>query len=856
MPSITLIANASALVDELLATSDGRVYRFEQIRDLPALAEVLDSEPELQVAIARECVERVAAMCDKLGRPKEMDPRYMNLRHQDGFPGAAVIVLTRLLRRRLPYSECDLVFLAERTASLEMVSLHCLQYVEILVSTFERVSEQCGVTKTVRDALTNLSGSISRYANADYRRLVTRIRGLIVGPVDLPIEPGEAWASQAIEDLQSFEPAVLDIWIKLLLHCDNTASGKPTAKWLKTAAAICHELGRPAYRSSILKWFPMVDKPRVLPLDAELQRYPHLNFTLSERHSNILKGLVLCCSFAEDKEISRSVSALAISAYKKLPGIGPRLVKVGNACIYTLGSMPGMEGLGQLAILKVRVKFGSAQKEIEKALVATAERVGIPRSELEEMAVPTYGLSAVGFDREQLGEFHAELKVFGEKAELRWFKGDGKEQKSVPAAIKQGFAEELKDLKTAAKDIEKMIPAQAARIEQTYLQRKEWVWPLWRERYFDHPLVGTIARRLIWRFHSGEQSASAIYHEGRWVAAHDNPVEWMNESTKVTLWHPLEESAESISEWRLWLTEHEVKQPFKQAHREVYLLTDAERNTDVYSNRFAAHLLKQHQFNALCGARGWKNKLRLMVDDTYPPANINLPAWNLRAEFWIEGAGTEYGIDTNDTGTFLYLTTDQVRFYRTGAAVNEAHAAGGGYTTRGINQEDNRPLSLRDVPALAFSEILRDVDLFVGVASVGNDQNWADGGPQGRYREYWQNFSFGDLGATAQTRKSFLQTLIPRLRISDRCSFGEKFLAVRGDLRTYKIHLGSGNILMEPNDQYLCIVPRQSVMGKREGVFLPFEGDNMLSIILSKAFLLAEDTKITDSTITSQIGRM
>jgi hypothetical protein len=27
---------------------------------------------------------------------------------------------------------------------------------------------------------------------------------------------------------------------------------------------------------------------------------------------------------------------------------------------------------------------------------------------------------------------------------------------------------------------------------------------------------------------------------------------------------------------------------------------------------------------------------------------------------------------------------------------------------------------------------------------------------------------------------------------------------VKGELRTYRIHLGSGNILMEPNDQYLC----------------------------------------------------
>jgi hypothetical protein len=36
-------------------------------------------------------------------------------------------------------------------------------------------------------------------------------------------------------------------------------------------------------------------------------------------------------------------------------------------------------------------------------------------------------------------------------------------------------------------------------------------------------------------------------------------------------------------------------------------------------------------------------------------------------------------------------------------------------------------------------------------------------------------------------------------------------------------------------------------------VFLPFEGDSLLSVILSKAFLLAEDRKIKDPTIVNQI---
>jgi hypothetical protein len=59
---------------------------------------------------------------------------------------------------------------------------------------------------------------------------------------------------------------------------------------------------------------------------------------------------------------------------------------------------------------------------------------------------------------------------------------------------------------------------------------------------------------------------------------------------------------------------------------------------------------------------------------------------------------------------------------------------------------------------------------------------------------------------------------------------------------------------MEPNDQYLCIVPDRSKPALSSNVFLPFEGDTGLSIILSKAFMLAEDDKIEDGTIVSQIG--
>jgi hypothetical protein len=277
----------------------------------------------------------------------------------------------------------------------------------------------------------------------------------------------------------------------------------------------------------------------------------------------------------------------------------------------------------------------------------------------------------------------------------------------------------------------------------------------------------------------------------------------------------------------------------------------------VYSNRYAAHILRQHQFHSLCEARGWRNSLHLMVDDEYPPARKLLPEWGLRAEYWIEGIGDQYGTDTNQTGTFLYLTTDQVRFYGIDAGENRAHAGGGGYQALRRRPDDRaEPLPLGQIPRLVFSEIMRDVDMFVGVASVGNDPTWLDGGSEVRYRDYWHGFSFGELSESAKTRKAVLEQIIPGLKIAGRCTLLGRFLIVRGDIRTYKIHLGSGNILMEPNDQYLCIVPAHGdPRPNREMMFIPFEGDQTLAVILSKALLLAEDRKISDPTITRQLNR-
>ena len=99
----------------------------------------------------------------------------------------------------------------------------------------------------------------------------------------------------------------------------------------------------------------------------------------------------------------------------------------------------------------------------------------------------------------------------------------------------------------------------------------------------------------------------------------------MDGDARVTLWHPIESDVETVQGWRLWLEEHLVVQPFKQAHREVYLLTDAERETGTYSNRFAGHILRQHQLASLLRERGWRYTLQGAWDSATPHAPARAP---------------------------------------------------------------------------------------------------------------------------------------------------------------------------------------------------------------------------------------
>lgn len=803
------LAAAHGLLDELITQwLRAPVSRKENWTRLAAGGRVKELDAEERADFVLAALERVVWATQQPTTGIPGSPYYL--------PGQ---IARELLREGVPLRTDHRLRMAETVMKMGADGMSFWVPLDDVVPAIAEGFHEPGADAVLRPAALRLRSFLLPWACQDLstRELTDALEAALLGGQSRFLNPFEPWATRVADYVEGMDEGERARWMPLLEHLVSLQSARPSGKWTKTARALVAAVGSDALRSRVAEWIGAMREETDLPMHA--------------RNADFARGLAWCLADLGTEEDARLVGDLALMTGTKIPGIGQRSTKVMNGCIAALGEMPGEAPMAQITRLRAKVKYVQAQALIEKTLLAAAERRGCSPGELGELAAPLFGMDEPGVLRQELDGWTAEVRITGTTSvETAWIAPGGARQKSVPAALKGGdHGEALKAVKKAEKEIPDALASQRARIEALPVEGRDIPYPAWRERYVDHPLLAEMCRRLLWRFQTGGEAASGGWVDGEMVDADDRPLR-LDDSTRVRPWHPIDASTEEVEAWRAWLERHGVTQPFKQPHREVYRLTDAERDTLVYSNRFAGHVLRQHQLAALARGRGWQYQLQGSYDRCSAPT-LRLPALGLRVELWVdvvEGDGA-----AAESGVARYVTTDQVRF---------------------VNAAD-QPVALEAVPPLAFSEAMRDVDLFVGVSSVGTDPTWADGGSAGA-PGYWTEFAFGELSTTAGTRRQVLQRLLPRLRIAGACTLEDRFLMVRGSLRTYRIHLGSGNVLMEPGSAYLCIVPdRAPTAATREAdaLKLPFEGDALMSVILSKAFLLAADDRITDRTILRQI---
>ncbi|WP_185711649.1 DUF4132 domain-containing protein [Conchiformibius steedae] len=754
-----------------------------------------------------------------------------------------------LLRKNLPVSSREAVWLLSTVFADAPEGGRTVWYSYPVMALLKHIEKHIGTVTDgeLRDAL---QLAYQRVSTSNIKSLeVTVLEQKLQQLLGVQVETVEFFCDDAFAKAHGKALAALPaqqrvVWSKIFTHAVGAKASKPSAVFLKTMRTYIDELGEAVFKQQVTDWFTWICYTKGLSChDIDRTRDDWWGYWMctkgepvAEDNLYLIKCLVWSCALCADEALLATLNALALRCYAKVKGVGMSpLTNIGNACLYVF-AQSGLSGMKYLSRLLLRVKANNIRKIIDKYINEAAERYGVSRQTIEDMGVEGFGLDENGARTETFDSGHScRLQITGVgKSSLEWFKADGSPQKTVPAAVKEQHAEQLKALKLQQKNLNMTLTTQRDRLDRMMRSEQRMVWDYFQEYYWHHGVMGWLARGLIWRFFQDEndtQGVAAFYVDGEWVNHAGESVDVVAYS-QVMLWHPVTAEAAEVLAWRKLLAEKQIQQPFKQAYREIYLITDAELKTRTYSNRFAAHILKQHQCINLAKGRGWNGGLQWWEDSgKQNSVTLALPEYGLCVEFWTIGVGSA----TSDSGMLLYAATDQVRFYR--------------------ESDGDRPMNLVDVPVLVFSEVMRDVDLFVGVASVGNDPDWHDNGGLPQYRDYWQNYSFGALvGEVAKNRKAVLETLLPRLKISKVAHIEDNFLVVQGKIRTYKIHIGSGNILMSPNDQYLCIVPDHSKKDPTKGLFVPFEGDAMLSLVLSKAMLLADESKITDPTILSQIS--
>ncbi|SFN58297.1 protein of unknown function [Actinomadura madurae] len=461
------------------------------------------------------------------------------------------------------------------------------------------------------------------------------------------------------------------------------------------------------------------------------------------------------------------------------------------------------------------VRGSVRHKGVPKQLDKMLKRIEAALAERTEVALrlPGLGFDADGVLRRELSGYTAVVTAAG-KAGLS-FEKDGRTLKSVPAAVRRDHKDEVKELRDLVKRVDAQLATLARALEGGFTVDAAHPFGEWRDTLVRHPIAGPVVRALIWRIEVAPGDLRDVL-----PAAGDLPD--AADDAPVRLWHPIGASPDEVRAWRDLLVERRIRQPFKQAFREIYLLTPAEEETRTYSNRFAAHLVHYRRMFALFRARGWTSRLLGPWDGGgSDEATRTLAAGEWRVRF--------SHVLADWAGEQEIAGTNRVMFDR---------RAGGAW----------REAPLADVPPRVLSEAMRDVDLFVGVTSIAADPMWEDG----EAHDYWVREWHADLTESTRTRRDALERILPKTKIADRCVIDGRHLVVKGELRTYKIHLGSANIVMEPDDAFLCIVPERRTPAAK--VFLPFE-DERLSLILSKAFLLAADDRIGDESILSQIKR-
>ena len=362
------------------------------------------------------------------------------------------------------------------------------------------------------------------------------------------------------------------------------------------------------------------------------------------------------------------------------------------------------------------------------------------------------------------------------KADIIVTKGD-KTLKSIPDKYKKNKeVEALKDSKTyLTKQYSRTrLSLEQAMLSQTLFTAAELA------KILEHPVVKAMLSKLV--LFNPETQASGFWQDGKLLSA-EGTLTPLKAADKLLIAHP--SHLFYAVQWDLYqkyLFDKELKQPFKQVFRELYVPTKDELETSNRSERYQGHQVQPQKTVALLRGRGWTVNYEEGLQKVYHKEGFRATIYAVAD--WYTPSDVEAP------------TLEYVVFY---------------------NLKDGKEVPMKEINPVIFSEVMRDVDLVVSVAHVGGID------PEASH-------------STMQMRGALARESARLFKLTN-VEVKERYILVKTEHGDYSLHLGSG--MISKGGLQLNVVAVQSQ--HRGRVFLPFvDDDPKTAEIISKMKLLSE----------------
>lgn len=357
-----------------------------------------------------------------------------------------------------------------------------------------------------------------------------------------------------------------------------------------------------------------------------------------------------------------------------------------------------------------KYKFKQVKDAAGRALQFAAEQLGLSTEELADRIVPD-----LGFDEkmEKIFDYGERSFTVTISPELEILVKDetGKKLKNLPAPGKKDDEEQAKkaydEFKQLKKQMKATVTGQKMRLEMALSTGRQWKSEDWKNLFVKNPIMHQFAIGLIWgSYQDGKLLQSFRYMEDGSFNTEEEDEYTLPKDAVIGLVHPIELTKESIAAWKEQLEDYEIKQPIEQLDRQVFYMTEEEKNAKTME-RFGGLMINDLSLTGKLTNLGWYRGSVLDAGGFY--------------DFYREDATLGMGVELNFSGSFVGggyeedVTIYDVRFYSIGVVKR------GSYVYDEV--DDNKSLLLKEVPERYFSEIVYQLSKITASCET-RDENW------------------------------------------------------------------------------------------------------------------------------------